>query len=85
MSEPPAMQLGRIAQPGALVATQKHLRHATRGQAIKTLNVILKPSSAGWSIYLADGREVARFRGLGSHRRALRYVSQLGRSTHQRW
>jgi hypothetical protein len=46
---------------------------------------VRKPSSAGWSIYLTDGREVARFRGLGSHRRALRYVSQLGRSTHQRW
>lgn len=52
---------------------------------MNTLNVILKPSSAGWSIYLTDGREVARFRGLGSRRRALRYVSELGRSTRQRW
>jgi len=52
---------------------------------MNTLSVILKPSSAGWSIYLTDGREVACFRGLGSHRRALRYVSQLGGSTHQRW
>jgi hypothetical protein len=34
---------------------------------MNTLSVILKPSSAGWLIYLTDGREVARFRGLGSH------------------
>jgi len=52
---------------------------------MNTVNVILKRNSAGWSVYLTDGRELARFRGLGSRRRALRYLVQWGRSKHQRW
>jgi hypothetical protein len=39
-----------------------------------TLAIILKPIRGGWAVCLTDGRELARFRGLGSRLRALRYL-----------
>ncbi|MBV9001738.1 MAG: hypothetical protein JO304_21955 [Solirubrobacterales bacterium] len=38
------------------------------------LAIILKPILWGWAVCLTDGRELARFHGLGAHGRALRYV-----------
>jgi hypothetical protein len=37
------------------------------------LALIIRPIRHGWAVYLTDGRELARFRGPGSKRRALRY------------
>ena len=37
----------------------------------------LKPIAYGWAVTLSDGRELARFVGLGARRRALRYLSRL--------
>lgn len=34
----------------------------------------LKPVLYGWAVCLTDGRELARFRGLGARYRALRYL-----------
>jgi hypothetical protein len=39
------------------------------------LALLLKPISHGWAVVLGDGRELARFTGLGARRRALRYLS----------
>lgn len=39
------------------------------------LALALKPIRRGWAITLTDGRELARFTGLGAKRRALRYLA----------
>jgi hypothetical protein len=39
------------------------------------LAVMLRPIRRGWAIALTDGREIARFTGLGARRRALRYLA----------
>jgi hypothetical protein len=36
------------------------------------LAVLLKPVRGGWAIELTDGREIARFTGVGAKRRAPR-------------
>jgi hypothetical protein len=42
---------------------------------MNALRLILKPTAREWTVYLTDGREVARFRGPGSKWRALRYLA----------
>jgi len=37
--------------------------------------LMIRPTHPGWGVYLTDGRELARFRGPGSKRRALRYLA----------
>jgi len=37
--------------------------------------VILKPIDHGWAVALTDGRELARFTGLGARWRAMRYIA----------
>ena len=37
----------------------------------------LKPIDHGWAVTLTDGRELARFIGLGAKRRAIRYLARL--------
>lgn len=41
------------------------------------LRLILKPIRIGWAVYLTDGRELARFYGLGSEGRAMRYIARF--------
>jgi hypothetical protein len=45
------------------------------------LAVMIRPVGHGWAVTLTDGRELARFTGLGARRRALRYLARrdLGR------
>ena len=43
---------------------------------MEALTVILTPIRYGWSLTLADGRELARFTGLAARRRALRYLAR---------
>ena len=40
--------------------------------------VILKPVDHGWVVALTDGREVARFTGMGAKWRATRYIASRG-------
>ena len=47
---------------------------------MNALRLILKPIAHGWTVYLTDGREVARFRGPGSKWRALRYLAGATKS-----
>jgi hypothetical protein len=42
---------------------------------MNALRLILKPINLGWAVYLTDGRLLARFRGPGSQRRAMRYIA----------
>jgi hypothetical protein len=42
---------------------------------MNALALMLKHIRHGWAVTLSDGRELARFRGLGSKRRALRYLA----------
>ena len=47
---------------------------------MNALALMLKPINYGWAVTLTNGREVARFTGLGAKRRALRYLSGRSRS-----
>ena len=42
---------------------------------MNALAVVLKPINHGWAVMLTDGRELARFTGLGAKWRALRYLA----------
>jgi hypothetical protein len=44
---------------------------------MNALRLILKPTVHGWVVYRTDGRELARFRGPGSQRRAVQYVTRV--------
>jgi hypothetical protein len=37
----------------------------------------VEPTDDGWAVSLTDGRLLARFRGRGAKRRALRYLAQM--------
>ena len=39
------------------------------------LTLMLRPVPGGWAVYLANGRELARYRGLAARWRALRFVA----------
>jgi hypothetical protein len=39
------------------------------------LAVMLRPIRGGWAIDLTNGREIARFTGIGARYRAIRYLT----------
>ena len=41
------------------------------------LTMMIAPTSDGWGVYLSDGRQLARFRGIAARWRALRYLSAM--------
>jgi hypothetical protein len=43
---------------------------------MRALALMIGPTPDGWAVYLTNGREVARYRGLGAKRRALRHVTR---------
>jgi len=45
---------------------------------MNSVAVILKPVDHGWVVALTDGRELARFTGLGAKWRARRYLAGRG-------
>jgi len=45
--------------------------------------VLLTPIDHGWAVVLTDGRELARFTGLGARWRAIRYIAS-GKARHSR-
>lgn len=45
---------------------------------MNSVAVILRPVDHGWVVALTDGREVARFTGLGAKWRATRYIAGRG-------
>ena len=45
--------------------------------------LVLRPVEHGWVVALTDGRELARFTGLGARWRAIRYIASRG-SSHAR-
>jgi hypothetical protein len=51
---------------------------------MSALAVMLTPIRHGWAVTLTDGRELARFTGLGARRRAMRYLAirDFGRPVH---
>jgi hypothetical protein len=42
---------------------------------MSALALMIGPTADGWAVYLTDGREVARYRGIGAKRRALRHAA----------
>ena len=43
---------------------------------MSALTLILRPVPGGWAIYLSNGHELARYRGLAARWRALRYLAR---------
>ncbi len=43
---------------------------------MNALTVMLRPMRNGWVVMLSNGRELARFTGIGARRRALRYLKR---------
>lgn len=41
--------------------------------------MMVRPTSDGWGVYLSNGQELVRFRGIASRWRALRYVAAATR------
>jgi hypothetical protein len=44
------------------------------------LALLIRPTEYGWGVYLTDGQELIRYRGLGSKQLALRYLQRYTRS-----
>lgn len=42
---------------------------------MQAVTVMIRPIRHGWAITLVNGRELARFNGLGAKRRGLRYLA----------
>jgi hypothetical protein len=42
---------------------------------------MLRPTADGWGVYLTNGRELARYRGIWSKQLALRYLRRYVRET----
>jgi len=47
----------------------------TKDKTMNPVGVMLERIDFGWAVTLTDGRELARFTGLGAKRRALRYLA----------
>ena len=45
---------------------------------MNAVGVVLERIDFGWAVTLTDGRELARFTGLGAKRRMLRYLTGNG-------
>jgi hypothetical protein len=41
------------------------------------LALMIRPTGDGWGVYLTNGRELARFRGIGSKWRAAQYLRRI--------
>jgi hypothetical protein len=41
------------------------------------LGLMIRPTGDGWGVYLTNGRELARYRGIGSKRRAAQYLRKM--------
>jgi hypothetical protein len=41
------------------------------------LALTIRPTRGGWGVYLTNGRELIRYRGIGSRSRALRYAARV--------
>jgi len=41
------------------------------------LALMIRPTPDGWAVFMTDGRELARFRGIAARWRALRYIRRL--------
>jgi hypothetical protein len=41
------------------------------------LAVMIRPTGDGWGVYLTNGRELVRYRGLGSKWRAAQYLRRF--------
>jgi hypothetical protein len=43
---------------------------------MRALALLIGRTTDGWAVYLTDGREVARYHGIGAKRRALRHIAR---------
>jgi hypothetical protein len=41
---------------------------------LPALALMIRPTADGWGVYLTNGQEIVRYRGLASKWRALRYL-----------
>jgi hypothetical protein len=43
---------------------------------MSALSLLIRPTDNGWGVYLSDGRELMRYRGLCAKRQAMRYLKR---------
>jgi hypothetical protein len=46
---------------------------------VTALALMVGPTIDGWAVYLTNGREVIRYRGIWAKRRALRFMREAAR------
>jgi hypothetical protein len=44
---------------------------------VPALALMIRPTADGWGVYLSNGQEVVRYRGLAAKWRALRYLAAV--------
>ena len=44
--------------------------------SMSTLSLLIRPTDNGWGVYLSDGQELVRYRGLCAKRLAVRYLQR---------
>ena len=47
---------------------------------MSALALMIRPTDNGWGVYLSDGQELIRYRGLCAKRLALRYLRRYTRA-----
>jgi hypothetical protein len=47
---------------------------------MSALSLLIRPTDNGWGVYLSDGQELMRYRGLCAKRHALRYLQRYTES-----
>jgi len=45
---------------------------------MSALALMIGPTRDGWAVYLTNGSEIARYRGIWAKRRALRHATRFG-------
>jgi hypothetical protein len=43
---------------------------------MSALSLLIRPTDNGWGVYLSDGQELMRYRGLCAKRHAIRYLQR---------
>lgn len=59
-------------------------RLSQRRLLMSALALMMRPTHDGWGVYLTDGQELIRYRGLCARQLALRYLQRYTRSTPSR-
>ncbi len=52
---------------------------------MSSLALLIAPTDDGWGVYLTNGEELARYHGIGSKSRAIRFLRRYAQAASQPW